>query len=77
VTVERTAGQVRDQQHPRGKITLALSGDADFRPTELLLGAIGACTAIDVDTVTSRRAEPTPSKSASMRPRCETTRATG
>ena len=33
-------------------------GDADFTPTELLLAAIGACTAIDVDILTSRRAEP-------------------
>jgi putative redox protein len=29
-----------------------------FTPVELLLAAIGACTAIDTDTVTSRRAEP-------------------
>jgi putative redox protein len=31
---------------------------AEFTPTELLLAAIGTCTAIDVDTLTSRRAEP-------------------
>ncbi|MDN5563267.1 putative OsmC-like protein [Luteococcus japonicus] len=30
-----------------------------FSPVELLLAAIGACSAIDVDVVTSRRAEPT------------------
>lgn len=43
-----------------GTITVGTGGegDADFSPVELLLGAIGACTAIDVDTVTSRRAEP-------------------
>ena len=29
-----------------------------FTPTELLLAAIGACTAIDVATLTARRAEP-------------------
>src|SRR5262244_185361 len=29
-----------------------------FTPTELLLAAIGGCTAIDVDILTSRRAEP-------------------
>ena len=28
-------------------------------PVELLLAAIGACTSIDVDVLTSRRAEPT------------------
>jgi putative redox protein len=33
------------------------SGD-DFTPVELLLTAIASCTAIDVDIVTSRRAEP-------------------
>ena len=34
------------------------AGETDFNPTELLLAAIGGCTAIDVDIVTSRRAEP-------------------
>ena len=34
-------------------------GDDDFTPVELLLAAIGTCTSIDTDTVTSRRAEPT------------------
>ncbi|HEX6354529.1 OsmC family protein [Actinophytocola sp.] len=38
--------------------TLPVGGD-DFTPVELLLAAIGTCTAIDTDTVTSRRAEPT------------------
>ena len=30
----------------------------DFTPVELLLAAIGGCTAVDVDILTSRRAEP-------------------
>ena len=30
-----------------------------FSPVELLLAAIGGCTAIDVDFITSKRAEPT------------------
>lgn len=38
--------------------TLPVGGD-DFTPVELLLAAIGTCTATDADTVTSRRAEPT------------------
>jgi putative redox protein len=42
-----------------GTIPVGSGGDADFTPVELLLAAIGACTAIDVDAVTSRRAEPT------------------
>ncbi len=35
-------------------------GDADdeFSPVELLLAAIGGCTAIDTDVATSRRTEP-------------------
>lgn len=39
--------------------TLSFGGDTDFTPTELLLVAIASCTAIDVDTLTSRRAQPT------------------
>jgi uncharacterized OsmC-like protein len=31
---------------------------ADFTPVELLLAAIGGCTAVDVDILTSRRSEP-------------------
>jgi uncharacterized OsmC-like protein len=38
--------------------TLSFGGDTDFTPTELLLVAIASCTAIDVDTLTSRRAQP-------------------
>lgn len=37
--------------------TLAVGGDA-FTPVELLLAAIGTCTATDTDVVTSRRVEP-------------------
>lgn len=33
-------------------------GDDLFTPVELLLAAIGGCSAIDVDYVTSRRSEP-------------------
>jgi uncharacterized OsmC-like protein len=38
--------------------TIPVGGD-DFSPVELLLAAIGGCTAIDTDVVTSRRVEPT------------------
>jgi putative redox protein len=41
-----------------GKITIGTGADADFTPVELLLVAIGGCTAVDVDILTSRRAEP-------------------
>lgn len=42
-----------------GSISIGTGDDDDFTPVELLLTAIGGCTAIDVDLVTSRRAEPT------------------
>ncbi|MFI5732883.1 OsmC family protein [Kribbella sp. NPDC051587] len=44
-----------------GSITVGSGGedDTDFTPVELLLAAIGTCSAIDVDIVVSRRAEPT------------------
>ena len=43
-----------------GSITVGSGGDAtDFTPVELFLAAIGTCSAIDVDVVVSRRAEPT------------------
>lgn len=58
VTVRRTAnGQFTVTNVRGGRITFG-SGETDFTPVELLLAAIGGCTAIDVDTVTSRRAEP-------------------
>jgi putative redox protein len=58
VTVRRTAnGQFTVTNARGGQITFG-SGGTDFTPTELLLAAIGGCTAIDVDIVTSRRAEP-------------------
>jgi uncharacterized OsmC-like protein len=41
-----------------GKITVATGRGTDFTPVELLLVAIGGCTAVDVDILTSRRSEP-------------------
>ncbi len=38
--------------------TIDVGGDGNFSPVELLLAAIGACTAVDVDVMTSRRAIP-------------------
>ena len=46
--------------NPRGG-TMTIGGGgatADFTPVELLLTAIGGCTASDVDHITSRRAQP-------------------
>jgi putative redox protein len=59
VTVERTSQGVFTVTNARGgQITFGTGSGTDFTPTELLLAAIAGCTAIDVDIVTSRRAEP-------------------
>ncbi|HEU4675537.1 MAG TPA: OsmC family protein [Motilibacteraceae bacterium] len=59
VTVERTAAGTFVARNERGgTLTMATEGES-FTPTELLLAAIGGCTAIDVDILTTRRAEPT------------------
>ena len=59
VTVDRIAPGAFTVTNTRGgKIRFGTGGDTDFTPTELLLAAIGGCTAIDVDILTSRRAEP-------------------
>ena len=41
-----------------GTLPVSIGDDADFSPVELLLAAIGTCTAADVDYITSKRAEP-------------------
>ncbi len=48
-----TASNVRG-----GQIDIGTGAGTDFTPVELLLVAIGGCTAVDVDLLTSRRAEP-------------------
>ena len=59
VTVERIAQGVFTATNTRGgQLRFGTGNDADFTPTELLLAAIAGCTAIDVDILTSRRAEP-------------------
>jgi putative redox protein len=59
VSIEREAlGRLVVANTRGGKLSIGTGGDADFTPTELLLAALGGCTAIDVDTVTSRRAQP-------------------
>jgi putative redox protein len=58
VTVERIAsGRFAAANTRGGRITFGTGDGTDFTPTELLLAAIGGCTAIDVDILTSRRAE--------------------
>ena len=42
-----------------GTMSIGSGESDDFTPVELLLTAIGGCSAIDVDFITSRLAEPT------------------
>ena len=59
LTVERVAGGRFAAVNSRGgKILFGTGGDEEFTPTELLLVALGGCTALDIDILTSRRAEP-------------------
>ena len=59
VTVERiTQGAFTVTNTRGGQLRFGTDRDSDFTPTELLLAAIAGCTAIDVDILTSRRAEP-------------------
>jgi putative redox protein len=59
VTVRRVAsGRFAVTNDRGGEITFGTGEGTDFTPTELLLAAIGGCTAIDIDILTSRRAEP-------------------
>jgi putative redox protein len=59
VEVERTGtGRYTARNVRGGTVRVGTGADDDFTPVELFLAAIGGCTAVDVDLVTSRRAEP-------------------
>ncbi|HEV2778853.1 MAG TPA: OsmC family protein [Actinophytocola sp.] len=59
VRIERTAKGRYVAHNPRGgTISFGTDAGTEFTPVELLLAAIGGCTAIDVDLATSRHAEP-------------------
>lgn len=59
VTVERISPGVFAVTNTRGgQLMFGTGSGSEFTPTELLLAAVGGCTAIDVDVLTSRRAEP-------------------
>jgi uncharacterized OsmC-like protein len=59
VTVERvTQGTFTVTNTRGGQLTFGTGSGTEFTPTELLLAAIAGCTAIDIDILTSRRAEP-------------------
>ncbi|HXL20795.1 MAG TPA: OsmC family protein [Streptosporangiaceae bacterium] len=59
VTVRRVdSGRFAVRNDRGGEISFGTGDGTDFTPTELLLAAVGGCTAIDADILTSRRAEP-------------------
>jgi len=59
VTVSRIGSTKFEVANDRGgEMTIGMGEGSEFTPVELLLAAIGGCTAIDVDILTSRRSEP-------------------
>jgi len=59
VTIQRlSSGRFAAINDRGGQVAFGTGDGTDFTPTELLLAAIGGCTAIDVDILTSRRSEP-------------------
>ncbi len=59
VSVTRVSARRFEAVNARGgTLRFGEGEDADFTPVELLLTAIAGCSAIDVDYLTSRRAEP-------------------
>ncbi|MFJ9344911.1 OsmC family protein [Streptomyces sp. NPDC101237] len=59
VTVERTAtGHFTATNARGGTIGFGTADGTEFSPVELLLAAIGGCTAADVDVATGRHVEP-------------------
>lgn len=59
VRVRRTAAGRFVATNAKGvELTVSSQDDDAFSPVELLLAAIAGCTALDVDALTSRRAEP-------------------
>lgn len=58
VRIERVDTGVYRATNERGAaLTFGSHDDAGFSPVELLLAAIGGCSAVDVDVVTGRRSE--------------------
>ncbi|KGN33366.1 oxidoreductase [Knoellia sinensis KCTC 19936] len=60
VTLTRTSHGELDVTNVRGGTIHIGTGESDdFTPVELLLAAIAGCSAVDVDFITAKRAEPT------------------
>ncbi|MFJ3906313.1 OsmC family protein [Streptomyces sp. NPDC090025] len=60
VTIERTGPGRFTATNTRGDtLTFGTGSEGGFTPVELLLAAIGGCSAADVDVATTRHTEPT------------------
>ena len=66
VSIERLSKGRYRATNTHGDTLVVGEGDGSFSPIELLLTALAACTAIDVDYIVGKRDEP-----ASFRVRCE------
>lgn len=59
VEIERTGlHKFRATNVRGGSLDFGDGNDADFSPVELLLAAIAGCTALDIEYITGKRAEP-------------------
>lgn len=59
VSIERVAqGSYTATNVRGGTLSVGSGGGEDFTPVELLLTAIAACSAVDVDFITGKRSEP-------------------
>lgn len=58
VTLTRVAPGRYQARNSRGAVIEFGTGDDQFSPGELFLAAMAGCSSVDVDTMTSRRAEP-------------------
>jgi uncharacterized OsmC-like protein len=59
VDITRTSKGVYEAVNRHGvKLVFSHDGEQTFTPVELLLAAIAGCSGIDVDFITSKRAEP-------------------
>lgn len=56
--VKMGEGRYKATNRRGGVLPVGRGEDPDFTPTELLLAAIAGCSAIDVDLITGKRAQP-------------------
>jgi uncharacterized OsmC-like protein len=70
VQIIRTGPRTYEAVNARGgRISLGEGQNSDFTPVELLLAAMAGCSAIDVDYITSRRAEPSSFEATAAAPK--------